>query len=367
MRDDLADLLEGLEGAARTAQAALIDDLLTRGATEQELRAAHAQQRLELLPLERVLREEGSSTLEDVAAAYGVDADALAATRRALGLPTERGRPVYGTALEEHAQRLRFALGAGMPLEALVTINRTVGRSMAAIAVAARDAIQTLLEESDSDSVQRALRAAQATEALTPQLQRVLTYAFLEHVRELVRHEAGATLLAAGAAPDVRHVAVAFADLVGFTSIGDEMAPEQLSSLADRLEILTLDALGPDVTLVKTIGDEVMLTSPDSAALVHTVLELLAAGNAQGDGFPRLRAGAAAGPAMSRAGDWYGRTVNLASRLTALAAPGTLLAEDVLRAGALEAATWSAGSSRAIRGLTHPVATYTAAPERSVA
>lgn len=70
---------------------------------------------------------------------------------------------------------------------------------------------------------------------------------------------------------------------------------------------------------------------------------------------------------MSRAGDWYGRTVNLASRLTALAAPGTLLAEDVLRAGALEAATWSAGSPSAIRGLTHPVATYTAAPDRSVA
>jgi adenylate cyclase len=358
MPDDLDDLTAGPDGAARRA---LIEGLLERGCTPEHIRAAHARGRLSLLPLELALRADGSRSLEQIAEAHRVDPDALADTRRALGLPVERGRPIYGSALDDHARRLRTALEAGMPLEALLTINRVIGRAMAAVASASRDAMQTLLADTDVDESARALRAAEAAEALVPELDKVLAYAFGEHVRELVRLEAGAHLVDVGEA-DVREVGIAFADLVGFTSLGEQLTPRELGGLAERLESLAFDALRPGVTVVKTIGDEVMLAASDVPALVATILDLLAAADAQ-DALPRLRAGAAAGPTMNRAGDWYGQTVNLASRLTALAEPGTLSADLSVRTAAEAVATWSPAVPREVRGYDRPVDVHSARPQ----
>jgi adenylate cyclase len=190
-------------------------------------------------------------------------------TRRALGLGVERGQAIYTSALDDHARRLRTALDAGMPLEALLTINRVIGRAMAAVASASRDAMQALLADTDDDESARALRAAEAAEALVPELGKVLAYAFGEHVRELVRLEAGAHLVDLGAA-DVREVGIAFADLVGFTSLGDRLTPRELGRVAERLESLAFDALRPGVAVVKTIGDEVMLAASDVPALVSS-------------------------------------------------------------------------------------------------
>ena len=63
--------------------------------------------------------------------------------------------------------------------------------------------------------------------------------------------------------PGSREVAVCFADLVGFTRLGEEVAPEELGHLAARLEALAADAAEPPVKLVKTIGDAAMLTAPE--------------------------------------------------------------------------------------------------------
>jgi adenylate cyclase len=358
-RHELTDLLDGLEGEARSARSALIEELLTRGCTPEEIRVAHEEERLDLMPLELALREDGSRTLEETAAAHGVEPNDLEVTRRALGLPVERGQPVYGQALASHAERLRTAVDAGMPVTALVSINRVIGRSMMSVAAGARDALLALLSESGVPDHERPLRAAQAAEALAPELERVLAYAFLEHVREMVRQEAGSSLLAAGAGADVREVGIAFADLVGFTSLGETLGPAEVGRVAERLESLAGEAVRPRVNLVKTIGDEIMLASEDVPALVASVLELVAAADAD-DVLPSLRAGAAAGPAVGRAGDWYGRTVNLASRLTALADPGTLLADAALRAGAPGAAEWTEDGTRMVKGMREPVTAYRA-------
>jgi len=358
--EDLSDLAAGLEGAERTTRLALIDRLLDRGSPPAEIRDAHERGRLALLPLELTLRDEGSRTLEEIGAAQGVDPEALVLTRRALGLPVERGQPLYGRAVEGQARRLQTALEAGIPLEALVTINRVVGRAMATIASALRDTMETLLAQTDVDESARGLRAAEATEALLPDFEQVLVYALGEHVRELVRLEAGTRLARAGE-PDVREVGIAFADLVDFTGLGDRVAPNELAEVAERLETLAFDALQPGVSVVKTIGDEVMLASPDLPALVATVLDLIRAAEAPGSDVPRIRAGAAAGPARHRAGDWYGRTVNLASRLTALAEPGALVGEPGIVA-ATPSATWARVGQREVRGFEAPVEVSSARP-----
>src|SRR5215207_2871971 len=82
-------LAEGLEGDARRARLALVDDLRAHGCSDDELVEAHAHDRLALLPLDRLLRAEGTRTVAQIAADHGVDAADLIATRRALGLPVD--------------------------------------------------------------------------------------------------------------------------------------------------------------------------------------------------------------------------------------------------------------------------------------
>jgi adenylate cyclase len=114
------------------------------------------------------------------------------------------------------------------------------------------------------------------------------------------------------------------------------------------------------VRLVKTIGDAAMLVSPDPAALLDAGLGLHDAAAAEGEDFPRLRVGVALGPAVARGGDWYGRPVNLASRVTAIARPGSVLATREVRDAAGERYRWSAAGRKALRGVDGPVALYRA-------
>jgi adenylate cyclase len=164
----------------------------------------------------------------------------------------------------------------------------------------------------------------------------------------------------AGALPGAREINVAFADLVGFTRLGEELPPDELGGVADRLEVMTGDLLVPPVRLVKTIGDAVMLVSPEAEPLVATSLGLLEASDAEGEGFPQLRVGVARGPALSRAGDWYGRPVNIASRVVQIARAGSVLGTREIRDAAPESYRWSSAGARTIKGVPDPVRLYRA-------
>jgi adenylate cyclase len=115
-----------------------------------------------------------------------------------------------------------------------------------------------------------------------------------------------------GSLPGAREMTVAFADLVGFTELGEMVAPEELERVANRLAELARDVVVIPVRFVKTIGDAVMFVSSDPEKLLNVVLDLTSA--AAEHGLPRLRVGIACGWAVSHARDWYGSPVNLASR-----------------------------------------------------
>jgi adenylate cyclase len=95
----------------------------------------------------------------------------------------------------------------------------------------------------------------------------------------------------------------------------------------------------------------VMLVSPDTTRLVEVVLELIDAAAVQG--LPRLRAGTAAGLAVNRAGDWFGSPVNIASRVTGLARPGTVLVTDSARqsSGTPVNLVWVPAGAHRLRGV----------------
>ena len=103
-----------------------------------------------------------------------------------------------------------------------------------------------------------------------------------------------------------------------------------------------------------------MLVSPEAEPLVATSLGLLEASDAEGEGFPQLRVGVAGGPALSRAGDWYGRPVNIASRVVQIARAGSVLGTREIRDAAPESYRWSSAGARTIKGVPDPVRLYRA-------
>jgi adenylate cyclase len=111
--------------------------------------------------------------------------------------------------------------------------------------------------------------------------------------------------------------------------------------------------------LIKTVGDAVMFVCPDPAPLLDAVLKLVDMTDSDND-FPRLRAGIAAGSAVSRAGDWFGSPVNAASRVTGVARPGTVLVAESVRAavGNANGFSWSDAGARHLKGIKGDVRLY---------
>jgi adenylate cyclase len=101
----------------------------------------------------------------------------------------------------------------------------------------------------------------------------------------------GAAERATGTLPGGRPITVAFADVVGFTRLGEALPPEELGEVAAQLANLTRDVVADPVHFVQTIGDAVMLVSPVAEKLLTAVLALMQAAGAAD--FPRLPAGVA--------------------------------------------------------------------------
>ena len=159
-----------------------------------------------------------------------------------------------------------------------------------------------------------------------PRLAPLLHRSLELHTREQLRQTVvGQAELDGERAPGVRTVSVAFADLVGYTRLGEELPPDQLGTVARKLASMTAERIDAPVRLIKTIGDAVMLVSVEPAPLVEAVLDLVEQAEELSDEMPPLKAGVAIGDALNRNGDWYGRPVNLASRITSTARPGSVL------------------------------------------
>jgi adenylate cyclase len=160
-------------------------------------------------------------------------------------------------------------------------------------------------------------------------------------------------------------VYVGFADIVGFTRLGERVELGELGALGARLTELALAHTKPPTRLVKTIGDAVMFVSPSADSLLDTMLDLVERGEQDDDEFPQLRAGVAAGLAVSREGDWYGPPVNLASRVTGVARPGSVLATEEVHDAAGDGYAWSDAGARELKGLKRRVPLYRVRPAQS--
>jgi adenylate cyclase len=353
MAVDFDDLLEGLDGEAREGRLALLRELHEDGCSMAELRRAVTEDRLALLPVDRVLQGEPEYDDEDLARLAGLSVEALRASRAALGLPIEAdsGR-IHDEQDLESARSLKTVLDTGVPLESVLELNRVVGRAMRQVAAASRAMVAEFMLRPGVSEREVGAIAARAARELVPTMRPTLAYAYQAHLRELLRSDViSAADIAAGRAAGAREMTVAFADLVGFTRMGEQVPAEELGGVVRRLEALAADVVEAPVTFVKTIGDAVMLVAPAPDALLDAACTLVAAAAEQGEEFPQLRVGVACGPALERAGDWYGSPVNQADRVTTVARPGSVLTTESVKEHAGAEWRWSFAGERRLKGV----------------
>jgi adenylate cyclase len=241
----------------------------------------------------------------------------------------------------EAAERVRELLDAGLAPDAVEESARVMAMALSQVAASHREMVAGLVVEDDggegdgsaegaerslADEVAAAERLEGVTRALVPLIGPSLEHLYKLQLREQLRHavidDEGRR---EGRALGVDEVAIAFADLVDFTRLGEQLPPEEFGDITRRFARLASEAAGGRVRLVKMIGDAAMFSSPEPALLADAVLGLLELMEKQEGDFPSLRAGMAYGSAVARGGDLYGRPVNLASRLTDVARPGSLL------------------------------------------
>jgi adenylate cyclase len=346
-------LLEGLSGRPREARRELLEELHEAGVPLEELKQATAEDRLALVPVERVLRNEGRYTGYEVAERVGVEPEILIRRVRALGLPIhDPGERVWTEEDLEAARNAQAFAEAGWPEEATQEIARVIGQSMARIADAVRVRSREILSSPGDTERDVGLRLADAARNTAPLLGPTFEYVFRSHLREQLRTAVvSAAALSAGELPGAEDVSVCFADLVGFTRLGSQIPADELGGVAGRLEEMASERIEPPVRLVKTIGDAVMLVAPEPEPMVATALDLVTAAESGEQDLPPLRAGVASGAALSRGGDWYGHPVNLASRLTGIARPASVLASEEVRDALRDAFSWSFAGERRVKGV----------------
>lgn len=360
---EASGLLDGLEGKARAERAELIPWLLEHGVTVEQIRESYVPV---LLASRRMLGDDGVYvSARQISDSTGIDLALLQRVQRVLGLPRaeDPDEPVYLRADGEIARYAKIFADMGIDQDNMVLVIRALADGLAKTAEAMRyTSMSAVMAPGVSE-----LDVAVASEALLRQVDPLLGPMIQDMLRLELRRTTETEAVTAGerqqglSLPGARQVAVAFADLVGFTRLGEAVPPEELEGLANRLVEMTHEVVTPPVRLIKSIGDAVMLVSPEPEPLLTVMLALLDAATADAE-FPRLRVGLASGMAVSRAGDWFGSPVNLASRVTGVARPGALLVTEAVRDAIGDEAgiEWSFAGAKRLKNIKDDVKVFRA-------
>ncbi len=360
---ETSGLLDGLTGEVRTERAELIPWLLEQGITADEIRASFAPM---LLPARRALGDDGTYvSARQISEWTGLDVDVLTRFQRASGLPhvEDPDAAVFMRPDGDTAVHIKRFIDHGIDPDMMLTVVRVLAEGLSHAAEVMRTTALAAVMHPGATELQIAQGSQALVSEMAPLLGPMIQDMLMLQLRHALETEAvNANERAAGAPlPGARMVAVAFADLVGFTRLGESVPPEELEHLANRLADAAREVTVPPVRFVKTIGDAVMLVSTETSALLDAMLSLVEATDADEE-LPQLRVGLAYGPAVSRAGDWFGSPVNLASRVTSAARPGSVLVAQAAyeQIGGRRPFTWSFARARRLKGIKDDVKLYRA-------
>ncbi|MCD4534099.1 adenylate/guanylate cyclase domain-containing protein [Nocardioides sp. cx-169] len=272
--------------------------------------------------LERaILREKPHFNAAEVAAEAGVSIDDARRLWRALGFPEHGGERAFTHADVEAVSTLIGAVDAGLfDFDVAVNLTRAVGQTMARLADWEVGALVHRVEELEAGEQATGTRVGSAlrmVDDLAEPLEALLLYAWRRHVAAaVVRMEA------LGAGEEDLHttqLTVGFADIVGFTSLSNQISREKVGDLVEVFESRCADVIATQRgRVIKSLGDSVLFVNTDALAAYDTAEGII---NVIGRDprMPDVRVGLASGSVVMRLGDVFGPPVNLAARLTAVA------------------------------------------------
>jgi adenylate cyclase len=320
--------------AAAAAQARVVARMRERGHSLEDLKRAGREGRLAFGFTEDLFpKPEEQATVEEVARETGLEPELVERILGILGTPLGQER-LLGPEDVRAMRHCARVLAAGFPLVAFLQLVRVYVQSLRRIADAEvrlfhlyvhepliRDAVPELemAEEMGELAGDILPLAAPLTEYLH---NRYLRF-FLE--QDVVGHMEGE---GGTAGTQVHHVPVTlcFIDLTGFTRYTEEEGDLEALDVVENFVETVEATMPPEATIVKTIGDEVMVVSPDPVALTEWAVDLMGHFPER----PQPRVGIHYAQAVYRDGDYFGTHVNLAHRVVSRAQAGEVLVTDTV-------------------------------------
>jgi adenylate cyclase len=310
--------------------ARLVARMRERGHSLDEIREAGESGRLAFGYIQGLFPSSATThTLEQAVADTGLEAALIERILRTLGLPAGAADRIS----ESEIELLRYSaavLAAGFPLVAFLQLVRVYGQALAKMADAEVRLFHMYVHEPLMRQGVPGVQMAQEMQGLAGDLL-PLTSPIMDLVhKRLLAHFIDQDVIGhmefdldPRDRPELGHlrIAIAFADLAGYTRMTEELGDEHAVDVVERFVANVENTLPDDARIVKTIGDEVMVVGGDVAALVDWAVgfQILHATR------PLPRIGMHQGDVLYRDGDYYGREVNQAARVAARSGAGEVL------------------------------------------
>jgi adenylate cyclase len=361
VKDGIVPLGNGRWTPAAVAHARIVARLRERGHSLDTLREAARSGRLAYGYLEDLFPTPARTRmLEEAAAETGLEPALIERIWTAVGFSSDSLERIG----EEDIQLLRYmaaVLDAGFPLVAFLQLVRVYGLAQAQIADAEVKLFHLYVHEPLMRDGVGGLEIAETMEGMASELL-PLASPIMDRVHQrMLQHFVGQDVvghLELDDGDDGRlRVAIAFADLAGYTRLTEEAGEEEALDVVERFVETVEDTLPEEARVVKTIGDEVMVVGADVATLVDWAVGFQGL-NAGRRPLPRI--GVHAGDALYRDGDYYGRAVNLASRVGARAAGGEVLVTDAVVGAAGDHLAFEAIGEVKLKGFSEATELYLA-------
>jgi adenylate cyclase len=321
---------DGTWTPAAIAHVRLVTRMRARGHSLAAIGAAVDSGRLAFSYLQELFPSlDATHTLDEAVRETGLEPELVATIFTTMGLPASAVERISGSDMEllRHAAA---ALVAGLPLDAFLQLVRVYGQALAQIADAEVRLFHMYVHEPLMRAGVPGVEMADEMQGLAAELL-PLASPLMDHVHQrLLAHFVDQDVIGHMEADldlnerlDLGHVrvAIAFADLAGYTRMTEELGDEYAVDIVERFIAEVEHTLPDDARIIKTIGDEVMVVSPDPAALVDWAVGFQALHATR----PLPRIGMHHGEVVYRDGDYYGREVNQAARVVARAGGGEVL------------------------------------------
>jgi adenylate cyclase len=364
-----AGLIPQLDGAGWTSaaigHARVVARMRERGHSLSDIRRATEEGRLAYAYTEDLFADgDRRYTLAEAAGVSGLEPALVERIVTAVGFPAQSD-----ALSEEDMQLMRYAaraLDAGFPLVALLQLVRVYGQALAQIADAEVRLFHLYVHEplmrSGSTGVEIAEDLMSLSRRLLPLASPVMNQIHERYLQHFIEQDVVGHMEADldGAATDLGRVrvAIAFADLTGYTRLTEEAGELEALDAVERFVDAVEQTLPDNARIVKMIGDEVMVVGTDPSALIDWAVGFQGLQSER----PLPRIGIHYGEALYRDGDYYGRDVNIAARIAARSAGGEVLVTRPVVEHAGSHLAFDRIGEITLKGFTEPTEMFLARP-----